>query len=124
SAMPAVAGSAPLKSPYNRARFDELWTDPVKVWEQEMVSVSAAEVPRLKLEVCAQLIDFLISENRPEYLNKAARGTKEKPGLLSIMFGVSSVPVEAHILLILDRDQKDVRPEDWKTLQLALETHR
>lgn len=126
-AMPAAVSAAPSKPLIDRARFLDLWADPPKVWEQLQAAVGPADLPQLRLDVCTHLIDFLIQENRPEYLNQSTWGTKEKPGLLSVIFSGSTAPVEAQFLLILDRDlgHDPNRPRpDWKTLQLALETHR
>ena len=117
--MPAAAGS-PFKSLLEPGRFQALWNDPANVWPDLLASVQnqgEAGVMQLQFDVCSQLLDFLISDNRPENLAKANT-------LLKKVFGSATAPTEAQLLLIFHRDLDQKAMPDWPTLKLAIQVHR
>ncbi len=117
--MPAAAGS-PFKARLEPGRFQALWKDPANVWPDLQAGAESngeSSVMQLRFEVCSQMLDFLISDNRPENLTKA-------DALLKYVFKSASAPVEAHVLLIFDRDLDPKAMPDWPTLKLAIQVHR
>ncbi len=114
--MPSAIGSVAAKSVLDAGRFVALWTDPTKEWpdlRQSVESQGEVAVTRLHLEVCSQLLDYLVREDRPENLPKAAR-------LLQIVFGPSQAPIEVHLIRLFDRDLDATNRPPWPLIKQAL----
>ena len=117
--MPAALGT-PGKPMLESGQFLALWADPVNVWPElkgKIESQGDTAIRQLQFDVCSQLLDFLMSDNRPENIAKA-------DAVLKKVFGPASAPIEAHVLLIFHRDLDPKAMPDWPTLKLALQVHR